>query len=117
MILNILEELEELGINIISLSEGLNSNYQAGKMMIQMLSIVSNWELMSIRERVKTGVENARKRGERLGRPPITKSQKNKLIRLYQLNQYTVKDTAKICGMEVSTAYKYLKQANIQRRR
>ncbi|MBO0424074.1 hypothetical protein JZO84_14445 [Enterococcus plantarum] len=52
-----------------------------------------------------------------LGRPSITKSQKNKLIRLYQINNLSVRDIAKMCNMKTSTAYKYLKKANIQRRR
>ncbi|PZL73113.1 hypothetical protein CI088_09460 [Enterococcus plantarum] len=52
-----------------------------------------------------------------LGRPSITKSQKNKLIRLYQINNLSVRDIAKMCNMKTSTAYKYLKKANIQRSR
>lgn len=118
LILNVLEELEEKSINIISLSEGLNSNFPTGKMMIQLLSIMSNWELNSIRERVKNGVENARNRGIKLGRPPkLDKSTISKVIRLYQLNSLTVREIAKRCSISESSCYSILKQAKINRRR
>lgn len=118
LLINTLEELEEKNINIISLSEGLDSNYQTGKMMIQMLSIMGNWELNSIRERVKIGVQNARARGVKLGRPKkLTKSTTNKVIRLYQLNTLSVKDIAKRCSISESSCYSILKDSNITRRR
>lgn len=118
LILNVLEDLEEKNINIISLSEGLDSNYATGKMMIQMLSIMSNWELNSIKDRVRVGVENARKRGVRLGRPPkLNKSKVNQVIRLYQLNSLTVKEIAARCSISESSCYSILKQAKISRRR
>lgn len=118
LILEKLEELEKLEIRIISLSEGLDSSTDTGKMMIQMLSIVSNWELNSIRARVKNGVANAKARGVRLGRPPkLTKSIVNKVIRLYQLNTLTVKDIAKRCSISESSCYSILKNSNITRRR
>lgn len=118
LLINTLEELEEKNINIISISEGLDSNYQTGKMMIQMLSIMGNWELNSIRERVRIGVQNARARGVTLGRPKkLDKSTTNKVIRLYQLNTLSVKDIAKRCSISESSCYSILKDSNITRRR
>lgn len=118
LILNTLADLDELGINIISISENLDSSTEIGKMMIQMLSVVSSWELNSIRARVKVGVANARARGVKLGRPKkLTKSTTNKVIRLYQLNTLSVKDIAKRCSISESSCYSILKDSNITRRR
>ncbi|MFY1067979.1 recombinase family protein [Enterococcus sp. AD013-P3] len=118
LILNTLEDLGNLGINIISISEGLDSNFETGKMMIQMLSIVSSWELTSIRARVQTGIDNARKRGVQLGRPQkYDKSTKSKIIKMYQLNQLTVEEIANRCGVSVSFIYKLLKNSDVSRRR
>ena len=117
LIINTLAELEEVGVNIISISEGLDSNFTTGKMMIQMLSIVANWELTSIRARVQTGVDNARRNGKTLGRPKLSKATKNKVIRLYQLNSLSTSEIAKRCGISRKSVYNILQDSGTKLRR
>ncbi|MBO0424163.1 recombinase family protein [Enterococcus plantarum] len=116
-LVNTIEDLLELGVNYISLVDHIDTSTIGGKMFFQILSSFNEYEVSNTRERVKIGLEKAKEKGKILGRPPITKSQKNKLIRLYQLNTLSVDIIAEMCGMKTSTAYKYLKQSNIQRRR
>lgn len=116
-LVNTIEDLLELGVNYISLIDHIDTSTIGGKMFFQILSSFNEYEVSNTRERVKIGLEKAREKGKVLGRPPVTKSQKNKLIRLYQLNTLSVDTIAEMCGMKPSTAYKYLKHSNIQRRR
>ncbi|MBL1228026.1 recombinase family protein [Enterococcus sp. BWB1-3] len=116
-LVNTIEDLMELGVNYISLIDHIDTSSIGGKMFFQILSSFNEYEVSNTRERVKIGLERAREKGKILGRPSVTKSQKNKLIRLYQLNSLSVEEIAKKCNMKTSTAYKYLKMANIQRRR
>lgn len=116
-LVNTIEDLLELGVNYISLVDHIDTSTIGGKMFFQILSSFNEYEVSNTRERVMIGLEKAREKGKVLGRPSISKSQKNKLIRLYQLNSLTVEEIAKRCGMKPATAYKYLKEANIQRRR
>jgi len=139
-LVNTVEDLMELGVNYISLVDHIDTSTIGGKMFFQILSSISlvdhidtstiggkmffqilssfnEYEVNNTRERVKIGLDKAREKGKVLGRPSITKSQFNKLIRLYQLNNLTVEEISRRCGIKTSTAYKYLKEANIQRRR
>jgi len=45
------------------------------KAFLQMSGVFAELELSMIRERIKSGIENARAKGKRLGRPPLTKDQ------------------------------------------
>ncbi|MGM0112832.1 recombinase family protein [Enterococcus sp. DIV0187] len=116
-LVNTVEDLMELGVNYISLVDHIDTSTIGGKMFFQILSSFNEYEVNNTRERVKIGLDKAREKGKVLGRPSITKSQFNKLIRLYQLNNLTVEEISRRCGIKTSTAYKYLKEANIQRRR
>lgn len=116
-LVNTIEDLMELNVNYISLVDHIDTSSIGGKMFFQILSSFNEYEVNNTRERVKIGLEKAKEKGKILGRPAISKSQKNKLIRLYQLNNLTVDEIAERCNIKTSTAYKYLKEANIQRRR
>jgi len=64
-----LEEFQVLGIHFISLSESIDTSTPAGKMVFTMISAFAEFERNIIRERVRAGIEKARSKGKRLGRP------------------------------------------------
>lgn len=65
-----LQELHELGIGFISLSEALDFTTPTGRAMAGMLAVFAEFERGILRERVKAGIAEARRRGTRHGRPP-----------------------------------------------
>ncbi|MCI0719609.1 MAG: recombinase family protein [Acidobacteria bacterium] len=70
-LVRLLEELQQMGVELISLSEGLDFTTTVGKLLYQMISAFSEFERDCIRERVRAGMRNARARGKRIGRPPV----------------------------------------------
>lgn len=116
-IVEVLEELSGRGISIVSLSENINSSTPTGKMFIQLLAIMSNWELETIRARVKVGVENAKKNGKKIGRPKIDGSVCEKIIFLYQHSGLTVKEIARECAVSERFVYNLLNKINISRKK
>lgn len=64
-----LRELAELGVGFASLSEALDLTTPTGRAMAGLLAVFAEFERELIRERVKAGIAQARKRGRRLGRP------------------------------------------------
>jgi DNA invertase Pin-like site-specific DNA recombinase len=70
-LLNALEEFRSVGIEFASVSEAIDTTTAAGKMVFVVLGAVAELERSLIAERVRMGVENARRKGKRLGRPPI----------------------------------------------
>jgi len=65
-----LHELQALGGGGISLSEALDFATPTGRAMAGLLAIFAEFERESLRERVKAGIAQARKRGIPHGRPP-----------------------------------------------
>ncbi len=68
-LLRALETFNALGIEFVSLTEGVDTSTPAGKMIFTVLGAVAELERSLIVERVKAGLRNARAKGKRLGRP------------------------------------------------
>ena len=66
-----LYELQSLGVGFISLGEALDLTTPVGRAMAGLLAIFAEFEREILRERVKAGIAQARRRGTRHGRPPI----------------------------------------------
>jgi putative DNA-invertase from lambdoid prophage Rac len=65
-----LHELQALGVGFISLQEALDFTTPTGRALAGMLAVFAEFEREILRERVKAGIAQARKRGQRHGRPP-----------------------------------------------
>lgn len=65
-----LHELQALGVGFISISEALDFTTPIGRAMAGLLAIFAEFERDILRERVKAGIAEARRRGTRHGRPP-----------------------------------------------
>src|SRR5713226_6022698 len=68
-LLRALETFQALGIEFVSLTEGVDTSTPMGKMVFTVLGAVAELERSLIVERVKAGLRNARAKGKRLGRP------------------------------------------------
>jgi DNA invertase Pin-like site-specific DNA recombinase len=68
-LLEVLNELQVLGIDFISQQEAMDTSTPAGKMVFTFLGAVSEFERSIIRERVRAGMAAAKKRGKHCGRP------------------------------------------------
>ncbi len=62
-------ELEALGVALICLDQGLDSSTPAGKLMFHVVGAIAEFERDLIVERTRAGLDAARRRGKRLGRP------------------------------------------------
>jgi DNA invertase Pin-like site-specific DNA recombinase len=82
-LVNALEELSSLGIGFISYQDNLDLTTAQGRLMFHIIGAMAEFERELIRERVKAGLENARRKGKRLGRKPIAPIDIDKAIRLH----------------------------------
>lgn len=64
------EELQALGVELVSLSEGLDTSSPTGRAMFGMCGVFAQLERDLIGERTRAGLAAARRRGKRLGRRP-----------------------------------------------
>jgi DNA invertase Pin-like site-specific DNA recombinase len=68
-LLRALEEFKSLGVEFVSLTEGVDTSTPMGKMVFTVLGAVAELERSLIVERVKAGMRNAKARGSKIGRP------------------------------------------------
>jgi len=72
-LLEALETFRELGVAFVSLSESVDTESATGRALFTILAAISELERSVIRDRVRMGIEHARRQGKILGRPPIKK--------------------------------------------
>jgi DNA invertase Pin-like site-specific DNA recombinase len=70
-LVNALEEFRSLGIEFISLHEGVDTSTPNGRLIFGIFASIAEFERELIRDRVKSGIAAARARGKRLGRPKV----------------------------------------------
>jgi len=64
-----LSEFNELGIAFVSLHENVDTTTAQGKLLFHIFAAIAEFERELIRQRVFSGLANARAKGTRLGRP------------------------------------------------
>ncbi|MGO9442704.1 MAG: recombinase family protein [Terriglobales bacterium] len=69
--LQLLDELEHLGIAFLSFRENVDSGGPLGRAMVTILSAVAELERNLIIERVRSGMRRARLEGQHIGRPRL----------------------------------------------
>lgn len=83
-LVNTISEIEGLGLDFISYENQIDTQTPAGKLLFHVIGAVAEFEHDIIRERVRAGLASARRRGQRLGRPPHSKAKRAKARRLRQ---------------------------------
>ena len=81
--LRTIEELHAQGIYIRSLAEGLDTGdgSPTSRLMLHMLLSLAEWELETIRDRIRAGVDRAAAEGRTEGRPLALDSEKLQAVR------------------------------------
>ena len=79
---------------------------------IQMAGVFAELELGMIRERVKSGMANAREKGVAIGRPKMTSEEIPSIFYrhypAYVNGDLNVSELARVCNMSRTTVYKYI---------
>jgi len=100
----LLEKLDEMGASFTSLTESIETKSAAGKMLFSILGSFAEFERELIRERTKTGLENAKRHGRTLGRPQkLSAAQREEMIKMIKDPARTGNEVAAI--FNVSSAY------------
>ena len=63
---------EMVGVDFKSYREQFDTSTALGRLLLNLLASLAEFELELIRERVKAGMDRARRQGKRIGRPKVT---------------------------------------------
>ena len=102
-LLEILSRIDEAGAGFRSLTEAIDTTTAAGRMMMQMLGAFAEFERAMIVERTRAGLEAARRRGVRVGRPrALNAAQRQEALRML-LEGRSKREVARLFGVSPRT--------------
>lgn len=83
-LLSTLNELTELGVGFVSMTEALDLTTPTGRAMAGMLAVFAEFEREILKDRVKAGIAQARAQGKRHGRPKTASLKTHEVLELHQ---------------------------------
>ena len=109
-LLALVDQLTGMGVHLVSLKENLDTTTATGKLMLTMLSALSQFERDLIAERTIDGLKAARARGRCGGRPKVgTDRDRQQALAMYRANVMSCSDIAKRFGVSLSTLNRWIK--------
>ena len=109
-LIEIMNELQKRNINFKSLSENIDTSTPTGKLIFHITGAFAEFERNIIRERTKAGLESARARGRKGGRPTKITEEKIKMAKLLHSDtSLSIGDILKQMNIKKGIFYKMLK--------
>lgn len=106
-----LDELSSLGVGFISYQDNLDLTTPQGRLMFHIIGAMAEFERELIRERVRAGIDNARRKGKRIGRRPVAPIDIEKVIGIHKLDgSLSVRVIAKKTSLSKSFVGNVLKE-------
>jgi len=100
-------------VHFISLKENMDTKTSTGKAMFQMMCVIAELERNLIAERVKEGLEASKKRGKTLGRPKLNKEKLTVALRMYDSNEYSIKEIVSSTGISQGSLYRAINKRKV----
>src|SRR5215469_8776702 len=107
-------EFQALGIDLVVLDQAIDTSTPAGRLLFHVLGSIAEFERDLIRERTVAGMTSAKRRGARVGRPPIVLS-RSQLVAAVQAGG-SLAEVARLLGTSRATARRLLAEAGLSKR-
>ncbi len=103
------EDLEQRGIGFRSLTEAIDTTTPGGRLVFQIFGALAEFERGVIRERTRAGLDAARVRGKKGGRPAKLKEADLKAAKALLADpEINVSDVARRLGVSSATLYRHI---------
>ena len=106
-LISVMDDLNQRGVEFHSLTENLDTSSSGGRLIFHIFGAISNFEVDLIRERTRTGLEAARKRGRIGGRPRRMTDDKIRAAKKLLADGTPVKEVANNLGVSVPTLFRW----------
>ena len=115
-LLDIVQQLKEKQVQVISLKESFDTSTPAGELAMTMFAAIATFERKIMLERQREGIALAKAQGKYKGRREAKKSTDwQDLVTKYQQREISsVSELVRICGCSRPTVYKWLKSSGIR---
>ena len=106
------EDLEGRGIGFRSLTEAIDTTTSGGRLVFHIFGALAEFERSIIRERTRAGLDAAKARGRKGGRPrKLNDADLKAAHAMLADDSFTVEDVAKRLNVSLATLYRYLPAA------
>ena len=109
-VLNTVKLLRERGIEVKSISDSIDPSTTSGRLMLNMLATLAEYERELITERVNAGIAAAKQGGTRFGRPvsdPVVVADKLRMVIEERAKGRTAEDAARLVVWSRATLYRH----------
>ncbi|MBR1557172.1 MAG: recombinase family protein [Prevotella sp.] len=114
-LLDIIEQLQQRNVSLVSLRDNIDTGSTAGKLVLHIFASLAEFERDLIKERTEEGRREAKKKGVRFGRPKQPKPEKADICAQLYRNGNTVAVIMRTTGIRSrNTVYKYLRMAGLE---
>ena len=112
-LLDIVQQLKEKQVQVISLKENFDTSTPAGELAMTMFAAIATFERKIMLERQREGIALAKEQGRYKGRQEAKKPANwPELVRKFQCREIaSVSELVRICGFSRPTIYKWLKDS------
>lgn len=107
-LIELMEYFEANQIDFVSINENIDTSTPMGKFIFKIMASIAELERDIISERTKSGLEAARARGRKGGRPKKSQKKIEMALRMYDSKQHSIKEIAEATGIGKTTLYRYL---------
>jgi len=114
-LLQVLDVFEERALVLLAVREGIRTDGALGKLLATILAAMASWEVETIRARTREGLDAARARGVRLGRPSVMTDARRELAVRLRSEGESLAQIARALGVGKSTVHRALTTADDQR--
>lgn len=104
-----IEELAALGVDFCSVSEPFDSTTPSGRLLFHLVSAFGEFERGVLIERTKAGLDAARRRGVKIGRPRVDVDV-DRALKLRATGK-SLRETARLLGVGAATLHRALEKA------
>lgn len=108
----LMETFNSKGVNLVSLKESIDTTTSTGKLLFTLMSAIAQFERDVIVDRTREGLNSARARGRKGGRPRTDSEKLRKAIKLYNTQQYSLAEIEDMTGVKRSTLYRGIRSKN-----
>lgn len=106
---SIVEQIEEKGANIKSIKESwVDTTTAQGKLMFNIFAGINQFERDLISQRTIEGLNAARARGRKGGRPKVNIKDITLAIKMYNSRNYSISEITKATNISKTTLYRYV---------
>ena len=111
-VLNVIERLKAKKVDFVSLKQNIDTTSSEGKFFLTIVAAFSELEVEMCRSRVRDGLEAAKRRGKKLGRP---RKDMDTAIKMWQSRDYSISEICSAVGCAKQTLYNEIKRRGVTR--